>query len=77
MGAEEITFEDLLESEPAFAEAPGSLRQLLVDGFPPHGGLEALTAIEKISDSDPQLASVQRGYLQLLEMQKRGAKAQA
>jgi hypothetical protein len=73
----EITFEDLLGDEPGRAGPPMSLRELLANGFPRHGGLEALAAIEQMADQDPRLAEVRQRYLQILELQRRGAKAEA
>jgi hypothetical protein len=75
MGAEEISFEDLLgEEEAPPARPPASLRELLTEGFPCHGGLDALAAIESMSDPDPRMAEVRKGFLQMLEAQRRGAK---
>ena len=77
MGAEEITFEQLLAAEPAQFEAPMSFKQLLADGFPCHGGLERLAAIGQMPDPGPQFAEVRRGYLQVLEMQRKSSKARS
>ena len=73
MGAEEITFEQLLAAEPARLEAPSNFKQLLADGFPCHGGLERLTAIGQMPDPGPQFAEVRRGYLQMLELQRKAS----
>jgi hypothetical protein len=73
MGAEEITFEELLTAEPVHLGPPVSFKQLLADGFPRHGGLEGLAAIEQMPDPGPQFAELRRKYLQMVELQKRGA----
>jgi hypothetical protein len=70
MNADEITFEDLLADEPACATSPMTFKQLLADGFPYQGGLEALSAIQRMPDPGPELVAVQHGYLQILKMQK-------
>ncbi len=75
MGAEEVTFEELLAAEPARLGAPVSFKELLADGFPCHGGLEGLAAIERLPDPGPQHADLRRKYLQLVELQKRGLSA--
>ena len=77
MGAEEITFEELLTAEPARLEAPISFKQLLADGFPCHGGLERLAAIGQMPDPGPQFAEVRRRYLQVLEIQRKAPKARS
>lgn len=77
MGAKEISFEDLLGEEAARARPPATLRELLSEGFPCHGGLEVLAAIESMSDADPRMAEVRKSYLQILEMQRRTAKPEA
>ncbi len=71
--AGEITFEDLLDDQLACVAPPLTFEQLLVDGFPHQGGLEALAAVEQMADPGPQLAEVRRGYLQILKMQRRAA----
>ncbi len=73
MGAEEVTFEELVAAEPARLGPPMSFKQLLADGFPSHGGVEGLTAIEQLPDPGPQFAELRRKYLQIVELQKRGA----
>jgi len=73
MGNDEITFEDLLSEEPACGAPPKSFGQLLADGFPHRGGLAELAAIEQLGDPGPKLAAVRHEYLQILEMQRRGA----
>ena len=70
----EISFEDLLCEDRDGAREAVSVRRLLQDGFPQHGGLALLAAIEQVVDSDPALAHVWQGYLQILEIQRRGAK---
>jgi len=70
----EISFEDLLSEDRDSAREAVSVRRLLHEGFPLHGGLELLAAIEQVVDSDPALAHVWRGYQQILEIQRRGAK---
>jgi len=77
MGAEEVTFEELMAAEPARLEAPMSFKQLLADGFPSHGGLERLAAIEQMPDPGPQFAEVRRRYLQVLEIQRKASKARS
>jgi hypothetical protein len=73
MGADEITFEDLLADEPACGAPPATFKQLLADGFPHQGGLAGLAAIEQMEDPGPQLAAVRQGYLQILKMQRRAS----
>jgi hypothetical protein len=73
MGAEEVTFEELVAAEPARLGPPMSFKQLLADGFPSHGGVEGLAAIEQLPDPGPQFAELRRKYLQIVELQKRGA----
>ena len=73
MGAEEITFEDLLAGEPASAAAPATFKQLLADGFPHKGGLAALAAIEQMEEPPAQLAAVRQEYLRIVKMQRHGA----
>jgi len=70
----EINFEDLLSEERDSAGVVVNFRQLLHDGLPLHGGMALLSAIEQVVDSDPALAHVWRDYLQILEIQRRGAK---
>jgi hypothetical protein len=73
MGAEEISFEDLLADEPACAAPPATFKQLLADGFPHGGGLAALAAIEQMEEPGAQLADVRQEYLRIVRMQKREA----
>jgi hypothetical protein len=76
MGVDDITFEELLAGEPTLRPTePMSFKQLLKEGFPYQGGLERLALIEQMPDPGPQLAEVRRSYLQILEMQRRGAKS--
>ncbi len=77
MGAEEITFEELLAAEPPRLEAPISFKQLLAEGFPCHGGLERLAAIGQMPDPGPQFAEVRRRYLHVLEIQRKASKARS
>jgi hypothetical protein len=67
---DDITFEDLLGDEPE-GTPPASFSQLLADGFPRNGGLTALDAIARLPDPGKRLAALQRGYLQLLQKQRR------
>jgi len=69
--ADEITYDDLLADEPACMAPPRTFKQLLADGFPHNGGLAELAAIERMEDPGPQLASVRQGYLQILKIQTR------
>jgi hypothetical protein len=72
MDADEITYEDLLsDDDPIHPGLPATFAQLLVDGFPAMGGMSALAGIAQLSDPPPRFAAVQRGYLQLLEEQRR------
>jgi hypothetical protein len=71
MGAEDISFEDLVADEPACAAPPATFEQLLADGFPHRGGLAVLAAIEQMQDPGPHLAAVRQAYLQLVKMQRR------
>jgi hypothetical protein len=73
MGTEDINFEDLLAEEPGCSALPTTFKELLAEGFPRHGGLEGLAAIEKMADPGPQLAEVRQGYLQILKIQRRRA----
>jgi hypothetical protein len=77
--AHEITLEDLLDGEdPASAQLPGSLEQLLADGFPLGGGLPALAAIENMTAKDARAGAIHQGYARILELQRRaGATAAA
>ena len=70
---DEISFEDLMRGDPVPATPPTSFEQLLADGFPPHGGLEALAAIARMEDPGPRLARVRQAYLEILKRQKRAA----
>ena len=54
-------------------DLPPDFKELLAEGFPRHGGLEGLAAIEKMADPGPQLAEVRQGYLQILKIQRRRA----
>jgi len=72
MGAEEISFEDLLAEEPAPAAPPATFKQLLADGFPHKGGLAALAAIEQMEEPPAPLAAVRQEYLRIVRMQRRG-----
>jgi hypothetical protein len=72
MGAEEITFEELLTGEPARLGLPMSFKELLADGFPCQAGLAGLAAIEQMPDPGPQFAEIRRRYLQIVELQRRG-----
>jgi hypothetical protein len=72
MTVDDITLEDLMAGEPSRVRPPVSFQQLLKDGFPYQGGLEALAAIEQMPDPGPQLGDVRQGYLQIVAMQKRG-----
>jgi hypothetical protein len=67
---DDISFEDLLDSE-TDGVTPTSFSQLLADGFPPNGGLAALDAIAHLPDPGKRLAALQRGYLQILQKQRR------
>jgi len=71
MDGDEISFEDLLCDEPALSTPATSFDQLLADGFPPNGGLEALAAIAGMEDPGPRLARVKLAYLEILKRQKR------
>jgi hypothetical protein len=66
---DDITFEDLLDDEPA-AAAPASFSQLLADGFPRNGGMAELAAIAQLPDPGKRLAALQRGYQQILQKQR-------
>ena len=68
---DDIRFEDLLDDEPAGAP-PANLAQLLADGFPRNGGVAELAAIAKLPDAGKRFEALQRGYLQILERQRRG-----
>ncbi|HUD27022.1 MAG TPA: hypothetical protein VMQ45_15145 [Burkholderiaceae bacterium] len=70
LDVDDITFEDLLAYEPAGVAPPSTFKQLLADGFPHRGGLEGLAAIQRMPDPGPELAAVQRGFLQILKLQK-------
>ena len=70
MDDDDITFEDLLDDDPTDT-APASFAQLLADGFPPHGGMAELAAIAQLPDPGKRLAKLQRGYLQILQKQRR------
>jgi hypothetical protein len=72
MGTDDITFDDLLGGEPGGVAPPMTFKQLLADGFPRHGGLEGLAAIEQMADPGPQFAEVRQEYLQILKIQRRG-----
>jgi hypothetical protein len=67
---DDITFDDLLDDEPAGCP-PASFAQLLAEGFPRHGGMAELTAIAQLPSPGEHLAAVQRGYIQILEKQRR------
>lgn len=69
MDDDDITFEDLLDDEPA-AAAPASFSQLLADGFPRNGGMAELAAIAQLPDPGKRLAALQRGYQQILQKQR-------
>jgi hypothetical protein len=71
MDPDDITFDDLLDDEPAASEMPQSLEQLHADGFPRGGGLAALAAIQGLDDPDPRFASLRSKYRNLLELQQR------
>ena len=71
MGTDEITFEDLLAAEPAGAARAGSFAQLKEDGFPAHGGMEALCEIAQLAEPGPKFAALRGGYQQILEGQRR------
>lgn len=73
MGAQEISFEDLLADEAAPAAPPATFKQLLADGFPHKGGLAGLAAIERMEDPGAQFAAVRQEYLRIVKMQRRGA----
>jgi len=73
MDPDDITFDDLLDDEPATSEMPQTLEQLHADGFPRGGGLAALAAIQGLDDPDPRFASLRTKYGHLLEMQQREA----
>lgn len=73
MGAEEISFEDLLAGEPASALPPATFKQLLADGFPRQGGLAGLAAIEQMDDPGAQFSALRQEYLKIVKMQRRGA----
>jgi hypothetical protein len=74
MGLDDITLEELQADEPAVkTTAPLSFKQLLKEGFPYQGGMEALAAIERMPDPGPQFAEVRQRYLQILALQRRGA----
>jgi hypothetical protein len=75
MGAEEITFEELVAAEPARLGPPMSFQQLLADGFPCQGGLEGLCAIEQLPDPGPQFSELRGKYLQIVELQKRASRS--
>lgn len=66
---DDITFDDLLDDEPA-STGPASYAQLLTDGFPSGGGLAELTAIAALPDPGRQLSALQRGFQQILEKQR-------
>lgn len=78
MSGEEITFEDLLDADepapPATPGRPASYRELLEQGLPREGGLEALAAMTGIDDKDPRAAGLRKAYRQLLAVQLRGAR---
>jgi hypothetical protein len=69
---DDITFDDLLDDEPA-GTLPTSFSQLLADGFPREGGIAALDAISRLPDPDQRLAGLQRGFEQILQKQRREA----
>jgi hypothetical protein len=71
MDPDDITFDDLLDDEPAASEMPRNYAQLHADGFPRGGGLAALAAIQGLDDPDPRFASLQDKYRRLLELQQR------
>ncbi len=74
MDEDDISYQDLLDDEPAGTLpagcAPASFAQLLADGFPIHGGMAALNAIAQLPDPGQHLAIVQRGYQQILAKQR-------
>ncbi len=72
MEEDDITFDDLLDDEPA-GTLPTSFSQLLADGFPREGGIAALDAISRLPDPDQRLAGLQRGFEQILQKQRREA----
>jgi hypothetical protein len=71
MDPDEITFDDLLDDEPAASQVPQSYEQLHADGFPRGGGLAALAAIQTLEDPGSRFVSLRTKYRQLLELQQR------
>jgi hypothetical protein len=73
MDAREISFEDLVQDEDSSAsQLPSSVDQVLAEGFPVGGGLEALEAIAGMSPDSARHAALPRQYRQLLELQRAG-----
>ena len=69
MDDDDISFDDLLDDEPA-STVPVSFAQLRADGFPRNGGMAELAAIAHLPDPGQHLAALQRGFLQILVKQR-------
>jgi hypothetical protein len=67
---DDISFDDLLDDEPASA-LPATYEQLRADGFPRNGGVAELAAIARLPEPGERLAALQRGFFQILEKQQR------
>ena len=72
MDQDDITLQDLQADEAGAAvQLPVSFEQLLSDGFPAGGGIEALLAISRMQHTDARSASLQYEYRKLLKAQQR------
>jgi hypothetical protein len=69
---DDITFKDLLDDE-ADGAPPASFSELLANGFPRNGGMAELNVIAQLPDPGKRLAALQRGYLEILQKQRRPA----
>ena len=70
MDDDDISFDDLLDDEPA-GTLPVSFSQLRAEGFPRDGGLAELAVIAQLPDPEKRLVALQRGFIQILEKQRR------
>jgi hypothetical protein len=73
MGADEISFDELMAEETTGESLPQSFSQLLADGFPRGGGMAELAQIANLQVSNPKHAAAQKKFLQLLQLQLRAA----
>ena len=71
MDAREISYDDLvLDDEGSGTATPTSVEQLLADGFPRGGGLEALEAIAQLEAQGARQAALAGQVRQLLQEQR-------